>query len=156
MNVVINEVRSRMLKPAVDKRVLIMLSGITWSIVGIFLCVLALYWLSEADASSIVPYGLAGTIAALLIYYFGFSRLVDKNTKRILSKNGKVCIFAFQAWKNYLLVAVMVGMGFALRRSPLPRQYLAIIYLGFGGAMILSSLRYYGICLKDPGKPPST
>ena len=137
-----------MLKPAVDKKILIALSGITWSIVGIALCRLAVIWLSETGSSMIVQFGLAGLTLAFLIYFFGFSKIVDRNTERILSKSGKVCVFAFQAWKSYLIVVVMIGMGIALRNSPLPRDYLSIIYIGFGGAMILSSVRYYRVFIQ--------
>jgi hypothetical protein len=129
--------------PAVDKRLLIFLSGILWSIVGIMLCRLAVKWLSLTSSQLAVWPGLTGVILAVLIYYFGFLKLVNKNTDRILSKNGKVCIFAFQPWKSYLIILVMIGMGTALRHSPLPKPYLAIIYIGFGGAMVLSSLVYY-------------
>lgn len=134
--------------PAVDKRILIALSGITWSIVGIILCNLAINWLSQATHQSGILLGLAGIILSLLIHHFGFLRLVDRNIERILSKKDKVCIFAFQAWKSYLIVAIMVGMGIALRHSPLPKPYLSIIYTGFGGAMILSSIRYYRVFFK--------
>lgn len=137
-----------MLKPAVDKRVLILLSGVTWIIVGVLLCRLALIWLTEAGNKHTLSFGLVGLTLACLIYYFGFSRLVDRNTGRILAMNGKVCVFAFQAWKSYLIVVVMIGMGITLRASPLPRTYLSIIYNGFGGAMILSSLKYYSIWRK--------
>ena len=137
-----------MFKPAVDKRILIALSGITWSIVGIALCRLAVIWLSESGPSKIIPFSLAGLTLASLIYFFGFSKLVDRNSERILSKSGKVCVFAFQAWKSYLIVAVMIGMGIALRSSPLPRHYLSIIYICFGGAMILSSIRYYRVFIE--------
>jgi hypothetical protein len=60
----------------------------------------------------------------------------------------KVCIFAFQAWKSYLIIVIMVGMGIALRHSPLPKPYLSVIYIGFGGAMILSGLRYFRVFIK--------
>lgn len=145
-----------MLKPAADRKVLIALAGVVWSVVGFILCKVALDWLSLTSPSRVIPFGSAGVILALLIHYFGFRKLVNRNTERILSKDGKVCIFAFQAWKSYLIVAVMVGMGITLRASPLPREYLAVIYIGFGGAMILSSLRYYRLCYRVTGIPPSS
>ena len=129
--------------PAVDKRLLIFLSGVLWSIVGIMLCKLAMNWLSLTSRQNAVWPGITGVVLAVLIYYFGFLKLVNKNTGRILSKEGKVCIFAFQPWKSYLIILVMIGMGTVLRHSSMPKHYLAIIYIGFGGAMILSSLVYY-------------
>lgn len=134
--------------PAVDKRVLIALSGITWSIVGIALCKLAVAWLSQTTIEKSIWLGSAGIILSLLIHHLGFLKLVDKNIERIRSMKNKICIFAFQAWKSYLIVVVMICMGIALRSSPLPKPYLSVIYIGFGGAMLLSSIRYYRIFLK--------
>lgn len=138
----------RKLDPAVDKRFLILLSGLVWSIVGILLCRLALGWLSETDIKTGMLFGIASVILALSIHHFGFLKLVDKNIDRIQAKDGKVCIFAFQEWKSYAIIAVMVCMGIILRSSPLPKHYLSIIYVGFGGAMILSSIRYYRVFIK--------
>lgn len=129
--------------PAVDKRFLIALSGIIWSVVGIALCNLAVKWLRQPTAHDVIMFGAAGIFLSLLIHHFGFLRLVDRNIDRILSKEGKVCIFGFQPWKSYVIIMIMIGMGMVLRGSPLPKYYLAVIYLGFGGAMLLSSLRYY-------------
>ena len=135
--------------PAVDKRLLIFLSGVLWSVVGIMLCKLAMNWLSLTSRQNAVWPGITGVVLAVLIYYFGFLKLVNKNTGRILSKEGKVCIFAFQPWKSYLIILVMIGMGTVLRHSSMPKHYLAIIYIGFGGAMILSSLVYYKYFFKN-------
>jgi len=134
--------------PAVDKRFLIALAGITWSVVGIILCKLAIKWLLQTTIQYGIWAGLAGIILSLLIHHFGFLKLVDRNIDRIISKKDKICIFAFQAWKSYLIVAIMVGMGIALRHSPLQKPYLSVIYIGFGGAMILSSIRYYRVFFK--------
>jgi hypothetical protein len=136
---------SRFIKydPAVDKKFLIALSGILWSIVGIALCNLAVGWLSETTGWTAALLGASGAVLSLLIHHFGFLKLVDRNIERILSKNGRVCIFAFQPWKSYLIILIMVGMGTFLRHSSLPKPYLAVIYIGFGGAMLLSSLRYH-------------
>ncbi len=128
--------------PAVDKRILIALSGATWIIVGVILVKLALGWLSPVNLKSAFVLGLTGATFALFIYHFGFLRLVDRNIERIMEMKDKVCIFAFQAWKSYVIIAVMVGMGITLRQTPLPKPYLAVVYIGFGGAMVLSSIRY--------------
>jgi len=87
-------------------------------------------------------FALAGMALALSIYLFGVLKLVNKNIERISSKPGKVCIFGFQPWKSYIIIIIMISLGSALRHSPLPKPYLSVIYIGFGGAMILSSIRY--------------
>ncbi len=129
--------------PAVDKRFLVELSGMIWSVVGIMLCNLAVGWLSQTTLRRGIWFGIAGIILSLLIHHFGFLKLVNKNIGRIRSKNGKACIFGFQAWKSYLIILIMVSMGITLRHSSLPKAYLSVIYIGIGGAMLLSSLRYH-------------
>jgi len=134
--------------PAVDKRILIALSGLMWSGVGIMLCNLAVGWLLQSAARPRIWCGSAGIMLALMIHHFGFLKLVNRNIARIIAKEDKVCIFGFQPWKSYVIIAIMIAMGTTLRHSALPRQYLAIIYIGFGGAMLLSSIRYFRTCIK--------
>ena len=88
---------------------------------------------------------LAGVLLASAIYRFGFSKLAKKNIQRITGMAGdKICIFAFQEWSSYPLVVVMIGLGISLRNYlPIPKPYLAILYIGIGGGLFLSSLFYY-------------
>lgn len=132
-------------EPAVDKRLLIIFSGIVWSAIGIILCRFAATWLSGVVLEKLIWFVLTGVIFSLLKSYFGFFKVVDINIARILSKKDRVCIFAFQAWRSYLIAILMMGVGMALQSSPIPKPYLSIVYIGVGGAMILSSLRYYRI-----------
>jgi hypothetical protein len=130
------------LNPSIDKRLLIAISGIIWGVVGFILCKLAVQWLSDTHHNNAFWLGLTGIILSILIHYFGFSRIVKHNIERILSLKEKICIFAFQPLKSYIIVVIMITMGFLLRHSPIPKPYLSVIYIGFGGAMFLSSLRY--------------
>ncbi|MBI5025835.1 MAG: hypothetical protein HZC12_03715 [Nitrospirae bacterium] len=130
-------------EPAVDKRVLVLLSGITWSGVGIVLCISAFRWLSQMESNQGILLTCLGLFSSLLIHRFGLLRLVNKNISRILPMKRKVCIFAFQAWKSYLIIALMIVLGTALRHSDIPKHYLAIIYIAMGSALILSSIRYF-------------
>jgi hypothetical protein len=79
----------------------------------------------------------------LAVGCWGFSRLVRQNLERIRSRPAKACLFGFQSWKSYLIVAVMVTMGAVLRHSGVPKPQLAVVYLAMGGAMVLSSPRYF-------------
>ncbi len=138
----------RKFDPAVDKRVLLFISGMLWTIVGAALCNLSIHWLSEVPMTEAGLLGAAGIVLALAIHHFGFLKLVDKNIERIRAKDGKVCIFGFQPWKSYAIIIVMILFGSMLRQSSLPRTYLSIIYTGFGGAMLLSSVRYHRVFIK--------
>lgn len=136
-------------KPAVTKRVLLFLAGFIWLCVGTVLLVFAYSWLSEAPGTiSFLIFGF-GVVAALLIHHFGFLKIVDKNIERILPMVDKKCLFSFITWKSYMIIMVMVTMGTLLRHSAIPRQYLAILYVGIGLALILSSLRYMRVFINE-------
>jgi len=143
------------IKPAASRYWLIALAGLMWSTVGITLCSMAYCWLKEVDWLTAFPFGLFGIILSLAAYCFGFSGIARKNINRICLLPEKGCIFAFQAWKSYLIIAFMITLGIILRHSPIPKHYLAIIYTTIGGALLLSSLHYYRrlwqlIILKKP------
>ena len=133
------------LKPAVKKFWLQLLAGLMWSGVGVMLVRFAWRWLTEVELSTEVLLLIAGLALATAIYVWGFSKLARKNICRIKAiPEQKPCLFAFQAWTSYPLVAVMIAMGIYLRvYSPFPHQLLAIAYLGLGGSLFGSSLHYY-------------
>ncbi|MDX1762810.1 MAG: hypothetical protein R3231_00660 [bacterium] len=136
-------------KPAVEKRLLLLLSGIVWIAVGAMLLSFAYRWLSEVGGLLSLVCGGAGLMAGLIIHHFGFLKVVDKNLGRILPMQGKQCLFAFQSWRSYFLIVVMMAMGVGLRHSRIPKPYLASIYIGIGMGLILSSLRYLRIFMRQ-------
>jgi hypothetical protein len=116
-----------------------------WSGVGIFLCSLTVSWLRPVEFGSRFVFSLGGLILALGIANLGFSRYARVNIQRIDSyERSKVCIFAFQKWTSYPLVLVMIGLGIFLRKvAPIPKPWLAVLYIGIGGSLFLASFRYY-------------
>ena len=93
-----------------------------------------------------------GVVVALLVHHFGFLKIVDKNIERILPMVEKKCLFSFITWKSYLMILVMVTMGAWLRHSAIPHRFLAILYIGIGLALILSSLRYIRVFIDETKK----
>ncbi|OGP88302.1 MAG: hypothetical protein A2156_07715 [Deltaproteobacteria bacterium RBG_16_48_10] len=136
----------RSLKPAVSKTWLIALAGLMWSVVGLMLCRLAYHWLAVIRWREVVPLELLGLVLALTAHQFFFSRIAQKNIARLSLLTEKTCIFAFQRWKSYFLIGLMITVGIAIQNLPIPRPYLAILYTTIGGAVFLASLQYYG-CL---------
>jgi hypothetical protein len=135
--------------PAVSKTFLLFLAGIAWVCVGVMLFFLAFSWLSASRNINIYGYAGAGVVIALCAHHFGFLKIADKNLKRILLMKEKNCLFAFIPWKSYLIIVVMITMGSLLRHSTIPKQYLAILYIGIGLALILSSVRYMRIFFRE-------
>ncbi len=128
--------------PALPKPWLILLAGATWSGVGVILIHYAYVWLVPLAAHQIWPLALAGGILGAAIYRFGFSHMARKNLARIDLLHARPCVFAFQRWQSYPLVALMIGLGVALRSSPLPKAYLSVLYLGIGIGLLASGLLY--------------
>ncbi len=146
-------------KPVLDKRWLHLLAGLMWTGVGIMLISLAAGWLAALSFAEALPFALAGTLLALTIYRWGFSRLAHKNIARIDTLAGdNVCLFAFQEWKSYPLILLMIGLGITLREyAPIPKPWLAVLYIGLGGGLFLSSLHYYRrLCHWGTGTTKST
>ena len=130
-------------KPAVSKYWLFALAGLMWSGVGVMLCRLAYGWLAEFSRIRAGSFGLVGIALAMAAYRFVFAGIVQKNIDRLFEYSEKVCIFAFQAWKSYLVIGLMIGLGITLRLSPLPKDILSIVYITIGGALLLGSFKYY-------------
>jgi len=144
--------RIEKLTPAVNKNILIFLSGLVWVAVGTMLLAFSSTWLQAARLHHAILFVGPGVAAALVIHHFGFLKVVDKNLGRILPMEGKRCVFSFMSWKSYILVAVMVSLGVLLRHSPLPKTYLSVLYIAIGLSLILSSIRYLRVFLSQVGK----
>ena len=131
------------LKPGVTKLWLIALAGLMWSGVGVMLCRLAYNWLAVVHRGMAASLGLLGVLLAVAAYRFGFSKIAQMNIKRLCMLTERTCIFAFQTWRGYLIIGVMILLGSTLRGSMIPRYYLAVLYTTIGGALFLASLSYY-------------
>ncbi len=137
------------LNPAVSKKVLLFLAGGVWVIAGLMLITLALTWLAVISGTGKYLIFAGGVLLALLVHHFGFLKIVNRNLERILLMEGKKCLFSFIPWKSYLIIAVMITMGKILRNSGIPKHYLASLYIGIGGALTLSSIRYLRFFIKE-------
>jgi hypothetical protein len=130
------------IKPAVNKWVLLLLAGIMWLGVGTMMLFVSYSFLEAFHVHGSYLFCGIGITAALIIYHFGFLKVADRNLNRILPMEGPKCVFSFISWKSYILVAVMIALGWFLRHSGIPKLYLSVIYIGIGLALILSSFRY--------------
>ena len=64
-------------------------------------------------------------------------RVARKAVLRI-HERGRACYFGFFSWKSWMFVAVMMGGGILLRNSGLPRDFLAVIYVGVGTGLVIA------------------
>ncbi len=137
--------RINSLKPGVDKFWLFIVAGFMWSGVGIYLDLLAFGWLRPVNIGLALLLIASGLLLVVVIYLIMFKRFADLNIIRITGLIGdKICIFAFQRWTSYPLVVVMISLGIILRvYSPIPKPFLAVLYLGIGTSLFMASERYY-------------
>ena len=130
-------------KSGVSRSVLLRMAGITWIAVSILLNGFSYSWLRTEEPDCALLAAAVGFVFALLIHHFGFLRVVDHNVARILPLEGRRSVFSFMSVKSYILVLIMILMGFLLRHSPIPKFYLAILYTAIGTALFFSSVRYF-------------
>lgn len=129
--------------PAVPRPLLLFVSGLMWSLVGIMLCRMAWLWIFPLGMPLFLAPLFIGAAGACVVFYFGFSRIAQKNIDRLCRLPERACFFAFQAWKSYLIIAFMIALGLTLRHSSIPKFLLAVVYFIIGGGLFLSSFRYY-------------
>ena len=134
------------LKPSVDRRGLLLLAGLLWSGAGMLLISFAVRWLVDLSGHPVLitVITVAGIMFGAAISLFGFRRMARQNIQRILSMPEHSCIFAFQKWQNYILIAFMMSLGIFMRRTHiLSPIYMSTMYMGIGTALLSTSLLYY-------------
>jgi hypothetical protein len=130
-------------KPVVSKTILVLIAGLVWVVAGTVLSRLAIIWWQKYTGSFLILFIILGLILGIIKGYYIFSGIVRKNIDRISRMDRNGFILAFIPWKTYLLITAMMAFGMTLRHSALPKQYLAIIYMAVGLAMVVSGFQYF-------------
>ena len=132
------------LKPGVPKRTLLFIAGGVWTFAGGMLLYRGITMLTE-NLQHVWIKLLFCLIAGSLFYYFIFDKISSKHTSRIISlTHSRPCAFSFFNWRSYLMMALMISMGVALRASGIvPMEYLSLLYITMGIPLILSAIRFY-------------
>ncbi len=130
------------MNPAVPRHFLFALAGLLWAIAGAVLCFRGFVWIQDLWLPLAIGVEAVGIALAAVGYIFMFSRLVRKNIVRIGSLPNRACVFAFAAWKGYLMIIVMMSAGIALRNSSIPRLYLALPYTSMGWMLLIGSIMF--------------
>ena len=131
------------IKPSLAQEWLVLLAGLTWTAIGVYLSQIALGWLLPWREVSIPSFLALGVLLAVIIGSLGFSWFAKRNISRINQLPERPCLFAFQGWTSYPLIFIMMSIGILLRSSPLPKPLLAPMYLGIGGGLVIASVHYY-------------
>jgi len=127
----------------VDRRWLFFIAGVIWTGVGVLLLGYAVTWLAPVSVPLELELGVAGLAVAFVFVRFIFHGIVRKNIERIEGGPARASAYSFQGWKSYLMTVFMIVLGIVLKRSPIPKPDLAVMYLGVGLALLLTSGLYH-------------
>jgi hypothetical protein len=135
------------LNPAVPRGVLAPLAALMWGAVGLMLVTRAVIWFSAGfDRAALISLAVGLIMAGGMIPGM-FVKIVRKNLARLALRPDRACLFSVFGWRSWFLVIVMSVGGVALRKSGVPRMFLAGPYLGMGlcllsgAALYLASMR---------------
>ena len=100
---------------------------------------------------------LIGIPATFVVFHMMFSKLVGKHAARIRSYGEeKMHVLKFFDVRGYLIMAVMMGGGIALRSFGLvPPWFIAFFYTGLGVALAFAGITFLAHCLHGDARPLS-
>jgi len=130
------------LNPAVPRRVLAPIAAFTWGAVGAMLVTRAVIWFSGDFGRGALISLAVGLIMAGGMIPGMFVKIVNKNLARLALRPDRACLFSVFAWRSWVLVVIMSVGGVMLRKSGVPRLYLAGPYFGMGLCLLSGAVLY--------------
>lgn len=130
----------------IPKNNLMLIAGAVWCLAGAMVIAVGLPLLVQDGPGQPLLYPLA-VVIFLVFYLFIFSRLVSKHSGRIRRESRqRLPIWSFFDRSSYIIMAIMMGGGMALRLSHLmPEWVIAFFYSGLGIALFACGVRFLGV-----------
>ena len=128
--------------PKVRKKYLLLIAGLFWCFAGFMVIKIGFPLVPKSDFMLLT---ILGAIIIMLIFYLLiFSSLVYKHEKRVRNyPQEKLPFWYFFDLKSYILIAIMMGGGIALRKFELiPHWFIAFFYSGLGVALFSCGVRF--------------
>ena len=137
----------QLLKVSTEK--LLLVAGIVWFIAGANIVNIGLTAFLD-ETGWLLWVLIIGTLVIFVLFHiFVFTKMVGKHASRITGyEEDKTHVFKFFDKKGYIIMAVMMGGGIALRASGIaPEWFIAFFYTGLGLALAVAGvsfvLRYF-------------
>lgn len=129
-----------MLKVKSEK--LLIIASVVWVIAGINILRLGVIAIAETELIALLL--AIGIAVTFLLFHMMFTKLVGKQSNRIRAYgNNPTCAFAFFDVKGYVMMAIMMGGGIALREfGIIPEWIIAFMYTGIGAALALAGIGF--------------
>ena len=124
-----------MLKVKSEK--LLIIAAVVWLLAGINIAI--------TETELVAALLAVGVVVTFLLFHMMFAKLVGKQSNRIRAYgNEPTCAFAFFDVKGYIMMAIMMGGGIALREfGIIPAWIVAFMYTGIGSALALAGIGFF-------------
>lgn len=121
---------------------LLLIASAVWCIAGFNIVRLGVIAISEGTTPLWVL--LVGIPGIFFLFHLMFSKLVGKHADRIRSYGeNKMHVLKFFDIKGYIIMAIMMGGGIALRSFGIvPTWFVAFFYTGLGSALMLAGIGF--------------
>jgi hypothetical protein len=132
------------LTPRVPRIYLLLIAALVWTFAGGMLLFRGYFFLIESNHLLLLK--IVSCVSGGLVFY---ALLFDKISKKHITRIkglavDRPCAFSFFNWRSYMLMAVMITSGIALRKSGfVAPEYLSFIYITMGVPLLMSSFRFY-------------
>lgn len=138
----------------------IVVSGLSWLVIGAYLMVKGLKWITVAmqETPALLKWlvGLAGSVqqgalilisAALLVGFIKGRMVLSKSVSRIVShlrsQKGKIQMSNAYDRKYYMILAAMMGIGMLFRFLPIPNDIRGFVDVTIGSALMNGAMLYF-------------
>jgi hypothetical protein len=141
----------------IPTKLLLLVAGAAWLAAGVGVVSVGIT-ASHGSWSGAVIIGLVVVFVLFLVMFLNISL---KHTKRILGYTEKLTsAFKFFDANSYIIMAVMIGIGVAVRLSGLvPDPGIAAFYTGLGSALLFCAIyylvTYFAVCDMIPAENPA-
>lgn len=137
----------------VKKQNLITVAGIVWALAGTNILLLGIGALTGFSGWSLAAIGVGAAVVFFLFHAKVFSPMIAKHANRIRAfDRPKLPVWKFFDAKGYVMMAIMMGGGIALRLSGLvPDWFIAFFYTGIGTALAVAGLSFLLARIHKPG-----
>ncbi len=134
-------------KPGASLRAHHFLAASIWSLVGFFLMTRGGLVLDAVGRTWIfIPAIVVGTCKSIFL----LDKAARKNLTRLSDKEDGDCLGGVYSVKMWALVAMMMGLGWLLRRSGLPGEFIGALYVAIGWALFFSSRLLWQRAIRYP------
>lgn len=138
------------LNPRVPKRVLLFVAGGVWAFASYRVFLVLVKTIHSLPNHWLIA--LIGFAGYLLFFRYVFLNVLQKHTKRIISKESNwFCIFSFFDLRSYLLMGFMIALGIlSTKYLAIPPFILSCFFVALSLSLLTSAsyFYYYGIRYK--------